>query len=239
MFTVIIPTMWKYPPFYQFLEDMLAVPSIGQIIIIDNDPEARPDLEILRYQGQNKIDLYSYGKNIYVNPAWNAGIKFAKFDRICLYGDDLIFDLKVFHRLIPHISPERGVFGICPGNIEMGQIPVTTGSIDIVHSPSMYHYKTQFGFGMLMFLHKSNWIDIPEGLDLYWGDNFIYDTQFFMMNQNYFITNLFHHTPFAVTSSQISEHNEMLIRENEVYNRVMPQLLNDLRVKNAYRTRFN
>jgi hypothetical protein len=239
MFTVIIPTMWRYQPFYQFLEDMVQVPSVGQIIIIDNDPVNRPDLEILKHNGQSKIDIFTFNKNIYVNPAWNLGVKFAKFDRICLYGDDLIFDLKLFQRMLPHISSERGVYGICPGNVEMGQPPLTNGNIDIIHAPDPYHYRTNFGFGMLMFLHKSNWIDIPEELKLYWGDNFVFDTQYYMMNQNYFIANLFHHTPFAVTTSKIAEHGEMLTYENHVYNSVMPQLLYNLKVQNSYRTGFN
>lgn len=236
MFTVIIPTMWKYKPFYQFLEDMVHVPTVGQIIIIDNDPENNPNLEIFN---NPKIDLFTFNKNIYVNPAWNIGVQHSKFDRICLYGDDLIFDLKLFHRIYPHVSHQRGVYGICPGNVEMGQPPLTNGNIDIVHAPQPYHYRTNFGFGMLMFLHKSNWIHIPDELKLYWGDNFVFDTQYYMMNQNYFITNLFHHTPFAVTTSKITEHGEMLSYENTIYNSVMPQLLYDLKVQNSYRTGFN
>lgn len=236
MFTVIIPTMWKYKPFYQFLQDMVWTPAVGQIVIIDNDPDNRPELDVLN---DPKIDLITFGKNIYVNPAWNAGVKLAKFERLCLYGDDLIFDLKLFNRLIPHISPLRGVYGVCPGNVEMGQTPFTNGNIDIEFAPLPYDYRRNFGFGMLMFLHKDNWIDVPEGLQLYWGDNFIFDTQYYMTNQNYFITNLLHHTPFAATVSQITEHGVMIQNENIVYNQVMPALLEDIRVNNAYRTGFN
>ena len=233
MYTMIIPTMWKYQPFYSFLEDLVQHPLVGQIVIIDNDTSAKPDLPVFN---DPKIDMISFGRNIYVNPAWNAGIKLAKYDRICLYGDDLIFDLRVFNKLYPHISPVRGVYGVCPGNLEMGQTPFTNGAIDIEYSPFPYDYRRNFGFGMLMFLHKNNWIDIPDGLELYWGDNFIYDTQYYMMNQNYFITNLLHHTPFAVTASQITEHGEMIQRENQVYNQVMPGLLQYLKERNASHT---
>ena len=91
----------------------------------------------------------------------------------------------------------------------------------------------------MMFLHKNNWVNVPEGLDLFWGDNFIYDTQYFMMNQNYIITNLFHHTPYSVTASSIENHMDMYHRETALYNQVMPQLISDIRVKNSYRTGFN
>jgi hypothetical protein len=235
MFTVIVPTMWKYKPFYQFLDDMLQMPSVGEVIIINNNPEETPDIPTLNHPNVNMI---SFGKNIYVNQAWNAGVELSKYDKICLYGDDLIFDLKLFNRMVPHISPDRGVYGISPGVPDTPQIPFTTGSIDIVHSPTPYHYRTHLGFGMLMFLHKKNWVPVIDGIDLYWGDNFVYDTQFFMMNQNYLITNLLHHTPYAATTSTISNHGEILERENYIYNRDMPKLLNDIRVANAYRTGF-
>jgi hypothetical protein len=235
MFTVIVPTMWKYPPFYEFLSDMLMMPSVGEIFIIDNNPDERPNLPILSHKN---IRIETFGRNIYVNPAWNYAVPLSKYDRICLYGDDLIFDLKLFHRMIPHISPVRGVFGISPGVVDTIQKPVSTGEIEIQHSPTPYNFRDHLGFGMLMFMHKTNWIPIPDGLDLFWGDNFIYDTQFLMMNQNYIITNLLHHTPYASTTSTLPEVNTKLLDENEIYNQIMPSLLEKIKLENTYRTGF-
>jgi len=237
MFTVIIPTMWKYQPFNSFLDYLVLTPAVGQIVIIDNDPNARPDnLSVLN---DPKINLITFGKNIYVNPAWNLGVQMANFERICIMNDDIIFDLRLFNKLIPHISPVRGVYGICPGNQEMGQTPFTNGLIDVEHSPLPYDYRKNFGFGQLMFLHKNNWIDIPDELKIYWGDNFIYDTQYFMMNQNYSITNLMHYTPQAVTTSTIEERSSMIMYENEVYNKIMPEMLKYLREINSNHTGLN
>lgn len=235
MFTVIVPTMWKYPPFYEFLSDMLMMPSVGEIFIIDNNPDERPNLLILSHKN---IRIETFGRNIYVNPAWNYAVPLSKYDRICLYGDDLIFDLKLFHRMIPHISPVRGVFGISPGVVDTIQKPVSTGEIEIQHSPTPYNFRDHLGFGMLMFMHKTNWIPIPDGLDLFWGDNFIYDTQFLMMDQNYIITNLLHHTPYASTTSTLPEVNTKLLDENEIYNQIMPSLLEKIKLENTYRTGF-
>jgi hypothetical protein len=235
MFTVIVPTMWKYPPFYEFLSDMLMMPSVGEIFIIDNNPDERPNLPILSHKN---IRIETFGRNIYVNPAWNYAVPLSKYDRICLYGDDLIFDLKLFHRMISHISPVRGVFGISPGVVDTIQKPVSTGEIEIQHSPTPYNFRDHLGFGMLMFMHKTNWIPIPDGLDLFWGDNFIYDTQFLMMDQNYIITNLLHHTPYASTTSTLPEVNTKLLDENEIYNQIMPSLLEKIKLENTYRTGF-
>jgi len=235
MFSVIVPTMWKYKPFYEFLGDMLAMPSVGEIFIIDNNPNERPILPILNHPN---IRIETFGKNIYVNPAWNYAVPKAKYDRICLYGDDLIFDLKLFHRMVPHIAPMRGVYGLSPGVKDTIQTPVTTGEISIKHCKTPYHYRDHLGFGMLMFMHKNNWIEIPEGLDLFWGDNFIFDTQYFMMNQNYIIENVLHHTPYAQTTSTLPETHEKLNKENIIYNQIMPSLLDQLKKQNSYRTGF-
>ena len=233
MISIIVPTMWRYKPFYQFLEDMLSSPYVGEVFIIDNNPTETPKLEILNHPN---VTMHTFGKNVYVNPAWNYAVPKAKYDRICLYGDDLIFDLKLFHRIYPHISPYRGVYGISPGVKDTSQTPVTTGEIEIVHSPKPYNFRDHLGFGMLMFLHKNNWVPIIDGLDICWGDNFVYDTQYFMMNQNYLITNLLHHTPYATTTSTIPEAIDMMNREGVVYNREMPALLEKLRSENSYRT---
>jgi hypothetical protein len=229
--------MWKFKPFLKFVEDMIEVSSIGEIIIIDNAPESAPSHSIFSHP---KVKCISYGKNIYVNPAWNMGTRTAKYDKICLLNDDVIVDLKLFHRMDEFLSPDIGLCGICPGNSkDFGQIPITTGEIELVHCKTPYNYRDHFGLGTLMFFHRDVYIPIVEGLDLYWGDNFIYDTLYFKMNQNYHITNTFYYTPFAATTSTLTNANEMLSREHQVYNSVMPQLLHDIRVQNAHRTGFN
>jgi hypothetical protein len=59
-----------------------------------------------------------------------------------------------------------------------------------------------------------------------------------MMNQNYLITNLLHHTPYATTTSTIPEAVPMMNAEGIVYNRDMPALINKIRIDNSYRTGF-
>ncbi len=42
MLSVIIPTMWKFKPFPRYLEQIIGQDCIGEVILIDNDIEARP-----------------------------------------------------------------------------------------------------------------------------------------------------------------------------------------------------
>ena len=68
-YTVIIPTMWRCPQItVPFLAELSACDNVGEIIIIDNDSSKQPSI-----LPTNKVTLYNFGKNIYVNPAWNFG----------------------------------------------------------------------------------------------------------------------------------------------------------------------
>ena len=234
MISVVIPTMWKFRPFLQFLEDLLDSPAVGEVIIINNDAAKTPVDHVL---SNPKVRMYDFGKNIYVNPAWNFGVAQSKFDKICLLNDDVIVDLKLFARMDKFLNNEIGLCGISPGlKEEFGQVPITSGEIDIVHCNVPYNHRTHFGLGTLMFFHRDVYIPIIQGLDLYWGDNFIYDTLFYKMNENYLITNCFYHSPNAQTTSTIQNANEILQREHIVYNRDMPAIINGLWGSNRHRT---
>lgn len=226
MITVVIPTMWKYKPFIRFLTDLTWVSSIGEIIIIDNNPTERPDDRVLNFP---RIKLVTFGHNIYVNPAWNLGVEQAQYDKICLLNDDVIVDLKIFNRMNMFLNPSVGLCGICPGlTEEFGHLPIDTGEINLIHTPFQYNARTHFGLGTLMFFHKDVYIPVIEGLDLYWGDNFIYDTLYYKMNNNYLITNCFYYSPNAQTTSTIENANEILNRESMIYNREMPKIIHEI-----------
>ena len=63
-----------------------------------------------------------------------------------------------------------------------------------------------------MFVNKNNWIDIPDVLKVYCGDNWIFDTALARSKKNYIITDLLHHTPYATTTGGIV--NDFLQTEN-------------------------
>lgn len=235
MITVVIPTMWKFKPFVQFLKDMVEVSSIGEIVIVDNDPENLPTDKILIHP---KVKCVTFGENIYVNPAWNYGVEVAQYENICLLNDDVIVDLKIFDRVDKFLENRNtGVCAICPGlSEEFGHIPITTGEIDFVKCDQPYNPRTNFGMGTLMFFPKEQYVPIPLNLRLYWGDNFIYDTLYYKLNNNYQIVNTFYYTPYAVTTSQISNTSDILSEEHRIYNNVIPEILQKLYLDNKHVT---
>jgi hypothetical protein len=211
MFSVIIPTMWRYKPFVKFLNDLQQCPLVDHIDIIDNDNARRPrdlpyelDGGYLAQNGSPKILFWIPGRNIYVNPAWNAGVAGAKNDKICILNDDFLFDLRVFYRVDKLLDDlKAGVIGTAPGDHPTltGQPKLTTGAIDIIPHTNQHLW----GFGYAMFLHKRNWEPIPEDIKVFAGDNWIFDGCKQKGLTNYLITNFFWRTPGSVTAGPMEK----------------------------------
>lgn len=215
-YTVIIPTMWRCPHItIPFLAELSACHAVEEVIVIDNDPDKRPV-----HIPQGKITLWCFGKNIYVNPAWNFGVKQAKTDLICIVNDDIAFDVRVFDKLVPYLTPDSGVTGLCPGEKDFNQTPITTGSIDIIP----WNGEHTYGYGCLFFLNKQNWQDIPKGLDVYYGDNYIFDLQLTKGRTNYLITNMRFKGHFAQTTSDTNISGGFLDRETPIYQRISTEM---------------
>ena len=213
MISVIVPTMWRYEPFLDFVDDLAKSSAVGEIIIINNDTSKTPNHKALF---NPKVQLHNFDENIFVNPAWNYGVHASKFDHLCIMNDDVIVDLKLFEIMKDWLNDSIGVAGICPGRPEFSQPPVTNGAIQIQEWKGAHN----FGFGSLFFLHKNNWIDIPADLIVYYGDNWIFDMQLFIKHKNnYIITNCFFFSPWAQTTSTISI-NEWMEKEGLFYQNI-------------------
>jgi glycosyltransferase involved in cell wall biosynthesis len=216
-YSFVIPTMWRANrTFLPFLQELISHPRINDIIIINNDKENTPSDNNLLHE---KIKIHDFGENIYVNPAWNFGVSAAENEKICIVNDDLSFDLTVLDKLDEYLIEKNGVIGLCPGVKEFNQPLYTDGSIQIKEWEGEHTY----GFGCLMFTHKKSWIEIPNELKIYFGDNFIFDINLRLKKKNYIITNIRHNTIFAQTTSDESITKGFLDKEREIYNKIINQ----------------
>jgi len=182
--SVIVPTMWKCAFFPAFLDDLVNHELVEDIIIIDNDTYNKHTIP-----KNSKIQLVSFGTNIFVNPAWNLGVYLTKAPIICFANDDIIFDLRIFDKISQQITMDHGCYGLNERHEINGDIFF-----------DQYGYEDLFGFGQLMFIHRKNWIDIPEEINVYYGDNFIFDVQATQGKPNFLIKNLLYYTPHAQTT---------------------------------------
>jgi FkbM family methyltransferase len=217
--SVVMPTMWRCADVTKMeLMNIVSHELVDQIIIIDNDPEKRPNSDILNHE---KITIYPMKKNIGVNPAWNMGVKLAKNDIICIANDDIVFDPRLFNKLVDRITPESGPHGIINGDASLGQPATTDGNIsfidwkpgDIIHC-----------FGQLMFVHKSSWIDIPEELVIAFGDDWIMHTHLRQNKVPVMIYNTHFYSPMSQTVTdktiELIADETRFEREAKAYNRL-------------------
>lgn len=156
MFSVVIPTLWHSDYIYTTINRLEHHPLVGEIIIIDNSSEVK------ELNGDKIKHIYERN-NTYVNPAWNKGVSISKYDNICIANDDLAFNPNVLDFVLPHIK--CGIIGQHISNYDKW---VTD------FNPAIEKMEGRdWGWGCLFFIHKSNWIDIPNDLLIACGDDYL------------------------------------------------------------------
>lgn len=161
LWTVVIPTMWRPKTIVKLLEALNSSEEIGEIIIIDNAQFKRNvPLEF------NKIVHLIQSENIYVNPAWNLGVKQAKYPNICLCNDDVVIKNEVFFWLNKY-NLEKTIIGCHFENFISGvkQIEISIHNGHCIGD----------GWGCVLFFEKKYFKSIDETLKIYCGDDWLVD----------------------------------------------------------------
>jgi hypothetical protein len=164
-YSVIIPTLWKSNRIHKLLFDLIKCEFVDEIILIDNAGKFFEHFEAL-----DKVKLVQVEENIYVNPAWNLGVKIAKNNCIAILNDDINFDPNIFGLIGEDVLSTFGIIGMGEGNYKE--------VIDEERGPYLDVWKpgiNDWGWGCFIMLHKKYWIDIPENIKIWYGDNFIKD----------------------------------------------------------------
>ncbi len=152
-FSVIIPTLWLSDKLLPMLDIYREINAIAEIIIINNAPDNTPDY----VKNFPKVRLLNQKKNIYVNPAWNLGVKVAKHKIILANDDIVIYDLAEIIQKISKINYD--IIGFNPKADDISFQPLT--GID-------FSRRLPHGFGFFMFVN--NYSYIPEEIKIDRGD---------------------------------------------------------------------
>lgn len=206
MFTVIIPTMWRGEQLSQMLKPVHDHPLVGEILLINNQRDQTPDW--YANGDWNKINQYAPESNIGVNPAWNIGVENARFDKILLLSDDVLFTTSLLDYMHPLITEEVGCFG-----------PY------VVNTPAKGPYtiepclRIRGQYGCCLFIHKSNYKPIPKEFLIYYGDNYIHMACNNSKKPCYFIMNANISTPVMATSS-LSVFKKQAETEHKTWKRI-------------------
>jgi hypothetical protein len=187
MISVVIPTLWKYEPFCDFLVQVCGNHHVQDVIIVDNDRSNRPVHDILLH---DKILMLDFGQNMFVNPSWNLGVYHATASIICLQNDDIEFDCDVYDKVDAFVQPHMGL-------ISLSGLPHQGHHIQI----SPWQGDSMFGCGQLMFFHRRRFCHIDPELLVWCGDNWLFDHMQHTTHANHMIHNVSYHTPYAQTSA--------------------------------------
>jgi hypothetical protein len=163
-YSIVIPTLWKSNRIHKLLRDLIDCEFVDEIILIDN---AGKYFEY--YEALDKVKLIQVEENIYVNPAWNKGIELARNNQIAILNDDINFNPNIFEVITNDILNQFGIIGMGEGNYK--SLNIDSDPILEVWQPGV----NDWGWGCFIILNKKDWIDIPENIKIWYGDNFIKD----------------------------------------------------------------
>jgi len=157
--TFIIPTMWRSKRTTALLESLEIQPEVEEIIVIDNDRLNRPELPNI-----DKLNIITSGRNMYVNPSWNLGVRMATTEYIALCNDDITFDARYIGDILNNIKPGM-IIGQHSENYELKE------------QAAIYTHKITArcnGYGCLMFMRTEDYHEIPEVMKVSFGDDFLF-----------------------------------------------------------------
>lgn len=160
-YTIVIPTLWKSNRIHTLLKSLIECGYVDEIILIDNSKEFKNYYDTL-----DKVKVLTPVVNIYVNPAWNYGVKLSKNNCIALINDDITFDTKIFGKLDEETLKTYGFVGMDKLNYETLNDDETKWEIKVTKSKP-------YGWGCLILFHKENWMPIPEQMKIWYGDNYM------------------------------------------------------------------
>ena len=130
--------------------------TVGEIIIVDNNKDSKPELP-----DSKKIKVLEQEENIYVNPAWNLAVSVADYPVCFLMNDDITFDVSLLEDM-------------CEGLTDFDVIGLHyTSYKDPRNSQIFVGHNIGRGWGCLMCFETKMWIDIPEQMKIWSGDQWI------------------------------------------------------------------
>lgn len=164
MISFIMPTLWKAEEIHNSIINFKKITNKHvELILIDNK---NSDF----FDEDPRIVVIKCSKNIFVNPAWNIGVKLAKNKYICLLNDDVYFNFNTIVNNFERIWSEYKNVGIIGYNLEIRvdhNVDLNDDN-DILKLIQIDHVPC--GFGCCMFMKKNDYVFIDESYKIYWGD---------------------------------------------------------------------
>jgi hypothetical protein len=190
-FTIIIPTMWLYlNSLKQMVRKYADISLVKEILIIDNKPSKRIEFT------EKKVRVIGIGKNQYVNPSWNFGVKEAKTEKVILANDDItIGNIDTLFTVIDSCLVPGMVMGMDTSCYAHGKKEWSLVKPE----------KMNYGFGVFMAIHKEDYKEVPKQFKVWYGDNIQ-----FIANSPIVLSGIKIQTPMKGTTSTLNLRKERI-----------------------------
>ena len=214
MYSVIIPTVWKQnlDNFREALEDLNTSSDVQEIILIDNAPSANSQ-KIL--YGISKVQYMPMEQNIYVNPSWNLGVRTARSEYIMILNDDVWTNpslSKIIEVHKTHEDKNNGIYGFSTSCF------LCENAKETLPTEPIYFVTTEGkgnGWGCMFLFKRDMWVDIPDELKIWFGDDYITE-QFIRRKQIVYSAKNICVTEWSITT-RLPEFHSVMENDRQVY----------------------
>ena len=177
MIDIIIPTMWMAKTTMSAIQKYCKNSKVNKIILVDNNRKMRPPT-FSKIMSDPKIEYVSYGKNIYVNPAWNEGYFRSTMDIIAIINDDIVVEDEVFDLVLNHNLKSGDLVGVNlrghQNNYKIDDHIETKEEIIKLNYDQTSPIGGQlWAFGICMFMHRNTYKVIPSLYQIWYGDDYL------------------------------------------------------------------
>ena len=212
--SAIIPTLWKTKNFIDHLvEVLISDESVGEIIIIDNNPT---DF----FYDNEKVVMLKQKENLYVNPSWNLGIEECDYDKFIIFNDDIIIPYNFVSKIEDLLIEDIGLIGLDASSI----IKVKNFDNEVItyldRKIKLKPINTRnWGFGMVIAGHIKSYHKIPENIRIWYGDDYLFQMNNRNGKVNYVIDDIPIYTK-ASSTSDLEEFDEVKNIDTLMYGKI-------------------
>ena len=226
MISVIIPTMWKANEINIMLPHLNDHPLIGEIILIDNEPSQKNETTC----SLSKVNYVTFEKNIFPTPSWNYGYKNAKFDKLFIINDDVLFSIAIVDAIYDAINDQNGIITIDQKSVRQPLLSlndkhewiskITPEKIKLEPCGKLKHKAA-----IMIGIHRNSYELIPEELLIHFNDYFLFKICEMKKKQNLTILGAEAHTEMSKT---VKDFSQIIKHERRIY----PGIFKKYNIKN-------
>lgn len=232
MLSIVIPTMQKnIDVLNKLVIELVDDDVIDEIVIIDNSLKG--------YEfDSSKVKVIIPKKNLYVNPAWNLGIKNINNEYFGILNDDILLPKNFCSQVYEFLknTNNTGLIGLDSTilhNTPAQEFDTYPKNAELKFQPCEYRMYTKY-WGSAIFGKKENYYNIPENIKIWCGDHYLMKTNKDNKKINYEVVGgaIKHLSSLSSKDPAFAS-----IKETDVYN--YAQIDRDFKKHNFYRKRIH